>query len=47
MRRPPPSAIARPGRSRAGSIVHANGSQSCSPSTAPTCSVRTTRRVLF
>jgi len=46
-RRPLLSAIARPGRSRAGSIVPARGSRSCSPSTAPTCSVRTTRRVLF
>jgi RNA polymerase sigma-70 factor (ECF subfamily) len=41
------SAIARPGRSRAGSIVPARGSPSCSPSTAPTCSARTTRLVPF
>ncbi len=35
------------GRSRAGSIVPAGGSWSCSPSTAPTDSGRIKRRVLF
>ena len=34
-------------RSRAESIVHAGGSRSCSPSTTPTGSVRTTRRAPF
>jgi hypothetical protein len=33
--------------SRAGSVVHARGSWGCSPSTAPTGSVRTPRRGLF
>jgi RNA polymerase sigma-70 factor (ECF subfamily) len=35
------------GQSRAESIVPARGSRSCSPSTAPTCSARTTRPVPF
>src|SRR6266436_1405211 len=47
MKRRPPSAIARWERSRAGSIVHALGCRICSPSTAPTTSVRIIRRAQF
>src|SRR5262245_9473471 len=47
MKRRPPSAIARWERSRAGSIVHAPGCRICSPSTAPTTSVRIIRRAQF
>src|SRR5262249_13065385 len=44
---PPPSRMARWERSRAGSIVHARGCRICSPSTAPTTSVRIIRRAQF